>query len=147
MRNFPSSHGKSCRSPRCRHRAGARPAGGPGVAEFKVDRTPYTVRYMKDGVQKVERRVPPPKLHDILPGDEVTISRRKGADWDEGDEVKVKGINPRQPNTLQVEKNGKTTFLPYFDTRFEGRPGEDVIAEDERRAEADPIGSKYLLWP
>jgi hypothetical protein len=117
------------------------------VAEIKFDRTPYTVRYMKDGVQQVVRRRPPPKLHDILPGDKVSLTRRKSEDWDEGDEVSVKSINPRQPNTLRIEEGGKTTFVPYFDTRFGGRPGEDVLKEDERAIEADPLGSKYLLWP
>ena len=117
------------------------------MSEVKFDRKPYVVSYTKDGETHRIRRVPPPKLHDILPGDKVTISRRKGEDWDEGEEVKVKAISPRQPNTLQVEKDGKTTFLPYFDTRFEGRDGENLIAEDERRVASDPLGSKYLLWP
>ena len=118
------------------------------MAEVKFDRTPYTVKYMKDGVQQKVRRTPPPKLHDLLPEDKVIISRRKGEAWDAGDEVTVKNITSRQPNTLQVEKDGRTTFLPYFDVRFSERPGApDVIAQDDLKVAGDPLGSRYLLWP
>jgi len=118
------------------------------MAEVKFDRTPYTVSYMQDGVQHKIRRTPPPKLHGLQTEDKVTISRRKGEEWAEGDEVKIKGISARQPNTLQVEKNGKVTFLPYFDVQFKERPGApDVIAQDGFKVAADPLGSKYLLWP
>jgi hypothetical protein len=119
---------------------------GP-LADVKFDRTPYTVSYMKDGERRTIRRVPPPKLHDLAPADKVVISRKKGDDWDAGDEVTVKSIGRRQPNTLQVEKDGKTTFLPYFDVLFREREGADIIAEDGMKIARDPLGSKYLLWP
>ncbi|MCA2960534.1 MAG: hypothetical protein IOD12_09790 [Silvanigrellales bacterium] len=118
------------------------------VPEGNFDRKPYNVSYTKDGVRQTIRRVPPPKLHDLLPEDKVTIRRTKGDDWEEGDEVTVRGVGRRQPNTLQVEgQNGKKTFLPYFDVAFKDRAGEDVIVEDELKISRDPLGSKYLLWP
>jgi hypothetical protein len=118
------------------------------VPEGNFDRKPYNVSYTKDGVRQTIRRVPPPKLHDLLPEDKVTIRRTKGDDWEEGDEVTVRGVGRRQPNTLQVEgQNGKKTFLPYFDVAFKDRAGEDVIMEDELKISRDPLGSKYLLWP
>ena len=118
------------------------------MPDVRFDRKPYVVSYTdKDGVQQKIRRVPPPKLHGLVAGDEVTIRRKKGDDWDEGDEVTIRSIGPRQPNTLRVEKGGKTTFLPYFDVSFKGRKGEDVIAEDDFKISRDPLGSKYLLWP
>lgn len=118
------------------------------VSELKFDRTPYTVRYQKDGVQHKIRRVPPPKLHDMLPGDEVTISRKKGDSWDKGTEVKIKHINTRHPNTLQIEDgDGKTTFLDYMDLNFKGREEDDIDSKDRKSIAKDPIGSQYLLWP
>lgn len=118
------------------------------VTDASHDRRPYMVSYTKDGVRHTIRRVPPPKLHDYLPEDKVTIRRTKGEDWEEGDEVTVRGVNRRQPNTLQVEgPDGKKTFLPYFDVAFKDRKGEDIIMEDEMKVARDPLGSKYLLWP
>jgi hypothetical protein len=119
--------------------------GAPPV----FDRRPYKVEYYKDGQKHVISRRPPPKLHPILPEDVVTIRRKRNDDWQEGDEVEVKAISSRQPNTLQVKnENGRTTFLPFFDVEFEGRDeGTDVVANDTRARRRDPIGSDYLLWP
>ncbi len=116
------------------------------------DRTPYTVEYYKNGKKEKLKRIPPPKLHDILPEDVVTITRKKNVDWGEGDEVKVKNITKRQPNTLQVlnEDSGKTTFLSFYDVLFEGRPDEEeqnILSRDQAKRAADPLGSDYLLWP
>jgi hypothetical protein len=130
----------------------ARPAArqnlqGFFVSEVKWDRKPYTITYQKDGKTHTQRRIPPPKLHEIEVGDKVTLTRRKGEDWDDGDEVKIKHISGRQPNTLQVERDGKVTFVPYFDMNFKGRPGASIVDEDEKAIARDPLGSRYLLWP
>ncbi|APJ04254.1 hypothetical protein [Silvanigrella aquatica] len=107
------------------------------------DRTPYIVEYYKDGEKQTIRRVPPPKLHDMEEGDDVTIARKKGDDWDSGDKVEIKGINQRQPNTLTIKKeNGDYTFLPYDDVELKEKSAAHYIREGR-----DPIGSQYLLWP
>lgn len=118
------------------------------VAEVKFDRTPYKVQYYKDGKKHTIRRIPPPKLHDMLPEDVVTISRKKNDDWDEDMTVKIKDIQRRQPNTLTIENDdGKYTFIDYTDVRFDGRPSEEFFSSEGAARAADPIGSKYLLWP
>ena len=107
------------------------------------DRTPYTVEYHKDGEKQTIRRVPPAKLHDLEEGDDVTITRKKGDDWDAGDKVEIKAINPRQPNTLTVKKlDEEYTFLPYDYTELKQKSANHYIREGN-----DPIGSEYLLWP
>ncbi|WGL60346.1 hypothetical protein QEJ31_01850 [Pigmentibacter sp. JX0631] len=107
------------------------------------DRTPYNVEYYKDGVKETIRRVPPPKLHDMEEGDEVKIIRKKGDDWDQGDRVDIKAINPRQANTLTIEKaNGDYTFLSYDDVELKEKSALHYIREGR-----DPFGSQYLLWP
>ena len=119
-----------------------------GMSNVNTDRRPYIVKYQKDGKEHIIKRVPPRKLHDMLPQDEVTITRKKNDYWDKGDKVKIRNISGRQPNTLQVENSdGVTTFLSYFDVFFKGRKTADIIAEDEAKQAKDPIGSKYLLWP
>lgn len=118
----------------------------------KVDasRAPYVVSYRtSDGELKTVRRVPPAKLHDFQTDDVVTISRKRGDDWDVDQDVKVVGVNKRQPNTLMVEgKDGKHTFLTYSDVR--GKPknqADQALQEDFEERKRDPIGSDYLLWP
>lgn len=112
-------------------------------------RAPYKVTYFKDGERHVIRRIPPVQLHKIRPGEAVTIDLKKNDDWDKGDEVKVKAISPRQPNVLHVEdEDGRTTFLDYFDVVRHGTEKElDRMEQEEAARKADPIGSKYLLWP
>jgi hypothetical protein len=112
---------------------------------IKFDRTPYTVTY-KDlaGETKTIRRVPPPKLHDTLPTDIVTLTHKRNDDFPEGEDFEVKSISPRQPNTLQlVAADGSTTFVEYFDTKLkdEVAPRNGVDPRDR------PKNSKYLLWP
>ena len=93
-------------------------------------------------------RRPPPKLHDVLPEDTVTIRNRKNADWKEGDKVKVAGISSRQPNVLHVEKeDGKRTFLSYFDCIAEPRADDEVYKDSNGKMIRDPVGNNYLLWP
>jgi hypothetical protein len=114
------------------------------------DRTPYNVRYRtSEGDVKVIRRVPPARLHDLMPDDLVTISNKKSENWDSGEEVRVVGVSPRQPNTLWVEKSdGRRTFLPYSDVQGPPNPQSGVeFAEEIRERRRDPIGSDYLFWP
>ena len=118
------------------------------MAEVKFDRSPYKVTYYKEGKMHTIRRVPPPKLHDAMPGDTVTITNKKNDDWQEGQTVKVKNITSRQPNVLQVEKeDGKYTFLDYRDVKLNERPPVTAETTEQAERDADPIGSKYLLWP
>ena len=114
---------------------------------IKFDRTPYTVTYHRDGVKHTIRRRPPKKVHDAMPTDIVELKHRKNDEFLEGQKFKVKGINPRHPNVLQVEsEDGKTTFVSALDT--------DLIERVYQR-EADPskptydqeVSNEYLLWP
>lgn len=119
-------------------------------AKVQSARVPYTVSYRtSDGELKSIRRVPPPKLHEFQTEDMVTITRKRGDDWDADQEVKVVGISNRQPNTLMVErKDGRHTFLTYTDVR--GRPknaADETLKEDFQERQRDPLGSDYLLWP
>lgn len=111
---------------------------------IQFPRQPYFVTYYKEGVKHTLRRVPPPKLHDMLPQDVVSLKERHNADWKAGEEVTVRHINPRHANTLQLEKkNGETTFVTYFDL--------DLIEEVGPRIDGDsldrPRNNRYLLWP
>jgi hypothetical protein len=111
--------------------------------QFK--REPYTVTYLDlKGEPQTIRRVPPPKVHEMLPQDKVELTRQKNADFRAGDTLEVTGISPRQPNVLQVKNEaGQVSFVDYFDARLEEviglRPGE----EPGQR----PADSRYLLWP
>jgi hypothetical protein len=106
------------------------------------DRTPYKVEYYKDGQKHVIRRTPPPKLHDMLTGDSVKILQKKNDDWNTGDTVKIKNINPRQPNFLTLEKsNGDYTFIIYDEVSFKRRPGKDG------QGSGSEDDTQYLLWP
>ncbi|NBX17761.1 MAG: hypothetical protein EBR09_10380 [Proteobacteria bacterium] len=119
-------------------------------AKVQTGRVPYTVSYRtSDGELKTIRRVPPPVMHEFKNEDTVTITRKRGDDWDAGQEVKVIGINSRQPNTLMVEgNNGKHTFLTYTDVRGVPKNAADqAITEDFQERQSDPLGSDYLLWP
>jgi len=118
--------------------------------KVEFTRTPYNVSYRtSDGELKKIRRVPPAKLHDLEPEDVVTISQKRSDNWDSGQEVRVVGVNKRQPNTLWVEgADGRRTFLTYSDVRSKPKSaGEAAFAEDISERQRDPIGSDYLLWP
>ncbi len=114
------------------------------MSEVKFNRTPYTVTYMKDGEKKTIRRVPPPKLHEMLPDDLVSLTRGKNADFKAGDEFTVKGINPRHPNVLQLtNEDGIDTFIDHYDLRLEEiRSTRDGVEPIDM-----PINNRYLLWP
>ena len=114
------------------------------LLDIRFSRRPYTVTYMKDGEKHTIRRQPPPKLHDMLPEDLVSLTRSKSADFKEGDEFTVKHINPRHPNVLQLtNEDGLSTFVDYYDLEMEEmrakRNGMDVLDM--------PANNKYLLWP
>ena len=110
-------------------------------------RTPYKVTYYKNGKKKTIRRVPPPKMHGLLPKDNVRITQKKGDDWDEGKGVKIKGVSQRQPNTLYVEdEDGKRTFLSFYDVEWENITEQRKLAA-ERGEDYDEYGSDYLLYP
>lgn len=114
------------------------------MSEVKFNRTPYTVTYYKDGVKKTIRRVPPPKQHEMMPEDVVSLTRGKNADFKEGDKFSVKSINPRHPNVLQLRnEEGLDTFIDYYDLRLEEMRG----ARDGVEPIDLPINNRYLLWP
>jgi hypothetical protein len=120
------------------------------AGKIEFSRAPYVVSYRSgDGEVKTIRRVPPPKLHEFQTDDVVTITRKRGDDWDVEQDVRVAGIAQRQPNTLMVEgKDGKHTFLTYSDVRAEPKNLSDLaMREDFLEKQRDPIGSDYLLWP
>lgn len=110
----------------------------------KFDRKPYTVRYMVEGKRQSYRRRPPPKLHDMLPTDVVSLKRSKNEDFAKGDTYSVKTISPRQPNVLQItDSDGQSTFVDYYDLelneRVSPREGKEVFEFEENQ--------RYLLWP
>lgn len=111
---------------------------------IQFNRKPYKVSYYKDGELKTIRRVPPPKLHDMLPKDQVSLTASKNDDFQEGDKFVVKHINQRHPNVLQVtNEDGVSTFVDYYDLQLE--------AKRSFRDGVDPIdfpeNNEYLLWP
>jgi hypothetical protein len=105
------------------------------------------VTYYKDGEKETIRRRPPPKLHDVLPNDTVTLTRGKNDDWKEGETYKVKNIQQRSPNVLQlVNEEGLTTFVNYYDAKMTIKPEERLPEGIESKFEL-PINNEYLLWP
>ena len=111
----------------------------------RFSRRPYTVTYRDmEGVQRTIKRTPPPKLHDALPTDVVSLNRKRNDDFDAGGEFEVKSINPRHPNTLQLEDDdGRTTFVDYFDVTLE----KEVAFRDGVDPRDKPVNNRYLLWP
>jgi hypothetical protein len=114
--------------------------------DVRFSRDPYTVVFKDFHTGKIQRitRRPPPLQHDMLPEDIVTLSRRSNDDWDLGTEATIKGINPRNPNVLQLEQsNGDTKFLNAVEVNLEkqvaDRPGEKKIDS--------PRYNRYLTWP
>lgn len=112
--------------------------------DVKFDRKPYTVRYTKDGEQQTYRRRPAKKLHDMLPKDQVRLTRAKNADFAVDDTYSVKHISPRQPNVIQIaDEEGNSTFVDYYDLelnqRLSPRDGKEFFELEENQ--------KYLLWP
>lgn len=115
---------------------------------IKFDRKPYNVTYYQGGVKKVIRRMPPPKLHEALPTDEVRLTRKYSDDFDSGDKLTVKNVNPRHPNTLQViDDDGKTTFISYRDMELTKKVLKERPGEPQVESYDNPISNEYLLWP
>lgn len=108
-------------------------------------RKPYTIKYKdQKGEMQSIRRVPPPKLHDMLPTDKVSLNSKKNDDWDSGENFTIKGIAERQPNTIQIEnEKGDYTFVSYYDLSLEEKIS-DARYEDPRD---NPITNDYLIWP
>ena len=80
----------------------------------------------------------------MLPKDEVTLTRGKNVDFEEGDSFVVKHINQRHPNVLQVtNEDGVSTFVDYYDLKLEqkrsSQNGVDPLDF--------PENNEYLLWP
>lgn len=113
---------------------------------IRFSRKPYTVTYMDlKGEKQTIRRYPPAKLHKALPTDVVSLTRKKNDDFQEGDQLKVKHINPKHPNVLQLEnEDGLTTFVDHFDVKLEQR-----IANrgDDTPTDIENFKNRYLLWP
>lgn len=121
---------------------------------IRFSREPYKVTYYKDGEKQTIRRRPPPKLHDALPEDTVILTRGKNDDYREGDKFKVKTIQQRSPNTLQlVNEEGMATFVDHRDIKLLTQPIDRVregrMTKDEARAAGIDLSvdDKYLLWP
>jgi hypothetical protein len=114
------------------------------AAPVSFSRTPYTVTYYKDGAKHTIRRVPPEKLHPAWPQDVVELTSKYSDNFEAGEEYKVKNINPRHPNVLQIEDgDGNTTFVPHMHVQLE-----EAIGEREGVDPRDmPINNRYLLWP
>jgi hypothetical protein len=113
--------------------------------EIIFDRKPYIVSYTDQAgkLQKI-RRVPPPKLHEALPTDKVELTRKHSDDFDTGDVVTVKSINPRHANTLKIENSdGKTAFISYFEMNLK----EKIAPRGGVSPEQTPERNQYLLWP
>ncbi len=111
------------------------------------NREPYTVTYYKDGEKQTIRRRPPPKLHEALPDDTVTLTRGRNDDFKEGESFTVKTIQQRSPNVLQlVNEEGLTTFVDYRDIKLDLDPAERLPPGVKSKLDL-PINNKYLLWP
>lgn len=112
---------------------------------IRFSRAPYTVTYKGlDGETHKLRRVPPPKVHDMLPTDIVSLNQGRSHEFAAGDEVEVKHINPRHANVLQlVNDDGRTTFVDYYDLTLE----EEVAPRAGGDPRDRPKNNRYLTWP
>jgi hypothetical protein len=108
-------------------------------------RKPYTITYLDlRGEKNTIRRVPPPKLHDMLPTDKVELRFQKNADFLQGDQFEIKHINPRHPNVLQlVNDEEATTFVDYYQTELQ----EEVAQRPGISPMEHPNNTRYLMWP
>jgi hypothetical protein len=127
------------------------PTGGFSVMtdSIKFDRKPYIVHYVdQEGKQQSIRRVPPPKLHTAMPTDKVELTKKLSDNFDAGDELTVKSINPRHANILKVENGqGQTTFISHYDMKVKDKIAPRLESEAAASGEDIPIQNDYLLWP
>jgi hypothetical protein len=96
------------------------------------------------GEKHTIKRTPPLKAHEILPTDIVKLTNKRSDDFQAGDELEVKHIPGRHPNTLQlVDDDGGTTFVDYHEVTLEEKiaPRLGVDPRD------NPEANRYLLWP
>ena len=120
------------------------------IGPISFPRTPYTVTYQDlQGKLQSIRRLPPPKLHDILPTDVVELTHKKNDDFAAGDQYTVKNISPRQPNTLQiVNSQGDTTFVDYFDVNLLGELSPSKLNAEVSSDQPNlRLSNRYLMWP
>lgn len=114
-------------------------------ASIRWTRRPYTITYLDlKGERNTIRRVPPVRLHQMLPTDVVELNYQKNSDFLEGDEFEIKHINPRHPNVLQlINDEEATTFVDYYQAdlteEVADRPGVNPFDK--------PINTRYLMWP
>ena len=115
--------------------------------KIDIPRTPYTVKYQDlSGKSKTIRRVPPKKLHTLLPEDQVQIRQKKNDDWNKGEQVYIDAINPKQPNTLQLaDDDNNKTFMSFYDVKTTDAKTPVLVEEAEKQK--DMIDKSYLLWP
>lgn len=112
-------------------------------------RKPYKVTYRSvvDGEMHTIRRIPPPKLHTLLPEDRVELKHKKNDDWQLGEEYEVEAFTRKAPNTIKIS-NKETkdyTYVPYYDLKFQPRAGETMKEDSSGRLR--PISNRYLNWP
>ena len=115
------------------------------MSSIRFSRKPYTITYkdLRSGELRQIKRRPPPKLHDILPTDQVELLRSKNEDWQEEGIYTVKHINPRHPNVIQVmDEDLGTTFVDYFDLEID-----EKVAFRGGDSRDDPRYNRYLTWP
>ena len=105
----------------------------------------YTVTWYDNGEKKTIRRVPPQKLHTMLPEDVVELKTKRSDDFLEGSDYVIKNINPRHPNTVQIKNSeGQTTFVEYFKLEPDEKR---LLNPDGSVAISNSKISKYLRWP
>ena len=114
--------------------------------EIRFTQKPYKVTYYDmNGDKKVIRRVPPKKMHDILPTDIVEIKVKHSDDFDIGDNFEVKGINPRHPNVVHIHDDDEhSTFVSYLDLDLKEKR---APREGDESGFSSPTRDRYLLWP
>ena len=116
------------------------------MTTVRFGQKPYN-RVIEDrsGETQVVRRRPAKKLHNILPKDEVELGVRRSELFPEGEVYKVKHINRREPNLLQLENSdGETTFVPHYDVELD----EAIAPRGQRNGVMDhPVDNAYLRWP
>lgn len=115
------------------------------MGPIRFSQKPYKVTYndFHTGERKTVTRRPPPKIHDMLPTDIVSLSSKKNDTFDVGDEVTIKHVSYRHPNILQLQnEDGETTFVPSRDVRLE-----QEVAYRGRPQIDDEKANRYLVWP
>lgn len=107
---------------------------------------PYIVSWYENGEKKTMRRVPPPRLHQMLPTDIVELKSKRSDDFKAGEEFEIKHIANRHPNTIQlVNSRGETTFVGFHHLELK-----EEVAERPGRLRGYVENSRknaYIPWP